>query len=204
MKKPKHHSDVPDIHQVNPLEPFSNEYNKIFKLLKNETVQIETISRISNPILWSKYKSQQIALAKKNGKKPSEKLFFHLTNCTSAQLIQAKGFNVNFSCMRAFGKGINLCQSFNDLLKYNEMFKDNKGRSALIICQVLIGKSHANSSNDQKIIKNTNGSFYTKPQYVHPQKGYDSMYSETPRKEVWIIPSSQRVYPSYVVILKNE
>ena len=106
--------------------------------------------------------------------------------------------------MRAFGKGVNLCHKFNELLKYNGMFKDKKGRSALIIFQVLIRKSHSNASDDQKIIKNSDGSYYTKPQYMFPQKGFDSMYSKAPHKEVWIIPSSQRVYPSYIVILKCE
>lgn len=83
------------------------------------------------------------------------------------------------------------------------MYTDKKNRSAVIITQALIGKAHSNSSDDEVIVKNEDDSYYTKPQYMKPRNGFDSMYSKSPYKEIWVVPSSSRVYPSYLVILKD-
>jgi hypothetical protein len=203
MEKPKYHPEAPRSTKLIKLQNDSLEYKMISKLIEHTDFEIESISRIVSQLQWSKYKNQKLKLQQRIGKKPSEKIFYHLTKCSSAKKIVVNGFNVHNSRLHAFGKGINQCPNFKDVLKYHKMYSDNKNRSALFVTQSLIGKAHSNSSDDQVIVKNTDGSYYTKPQFMVPRKGFDSMYSKSPYKEIWVIPSAQRIYSLYLIILKS-
>lgn len=203
MEKPKKHPELPKSTAFIKLPEGSDEYRDIAKSVKHSDFKIESISRIVSQEQWAKYRSQKSKLHKKIGKKPSERFFYHLTRCSSAKKIAKVGFNIKLSRLCAFGKGINLCTDFKNVLKYQRMYIDSNNRSALILTQGLVGKAHANSSDDNTIIRNNDGSSYTKPQRMLPRKGFDSMYSKSPSREIWIIPSSQRVYPSYLIIIKK-
>ena len=66
----------------------------------------------------------------------------------------------------------------------------------MIISEAIVGKAHKNSSKDDIILYNEDGSYYTKPDYIRPPRGFDCMYSH-PGKKIWVIPSVQRVFPLY-------
>jgi hypothetical protein len=204
MQNSKYHLEKPEIKKLVKLDITSSEFQIVSKTLNDPKIIIESISRIHSPDNWRKYQNQKLRLSHKLSINPSEKIFYHLTKCSSAQNILNNGFNIKFSKLRAFGKGINFCSEFKNIIKYYGMYSDRKERSALIINQVIIGKAHANSSDEQQIMTNPDGSYYTKPQFLSPKKGYDAMYSKTPYKEIWVIPSTERIYPIYLIILKRQ
>ena len=98
--------------------------------------------------------------------------------------------------MRAFGKGVNLATNISHLKHYYSMYKNKNNNVSIIVCQVCVKKSHENESDitEKKFMEKYG---YSKPKYMSPKKGYDSMYSFD--KTIWIIPRSSRVYPSFVI-----
>lgn len=129
------------------------------------------------------------------GIKTQTKYMFHLTDSKSARRIQSEGFQPSKAFYKAFGKGINLCPKIEDVLKYKRMRRSETKRVSILVVKVLIGKSHPNESDDQVIIREKNGANYSKPKYMMPKKGFDSMYSLRPLKQIWIIPNKKRAIP---------
>ena len=98
--------------------------------------------------------------------------------------------------MRAFGKGVNLATNISHLKHYYNIYKNKNNNVSIIVCQVCVKKSHENESNiTAKDFRKEYS--YSKPKYMSPKKGYDSMYGFD--KTIWVIPSSSRVYPSFVI-----
>lgn len=183
-------------------DPFLLPQNVIKQLIQLE-FDISSINYSRPKALVKKFRQQKsLMLNKKN--QPSVKFMFHLTDTYSAQDILKNGFNVSKSYYKAFGKGINLCPKIKDVLKYKRMKRSNTGKVSIIIARVLIGRSHGNSSDDHEMIREPNGASYSKPKYMRPKKGFDSMYSLVPKKQIWIIPSSARVLPIAEVELISE
>lgn len=151
--------------------------------------------------LRSKFELEKKSLIKK-GRQPTVRWMYHLTDSKSAKGILEEGFDPKRSFYKAFGIGINLCPKLKNVLKYRKMRKSKSNKVSVIISKVLIGNAHGNSSDVNNIIKEKNGSSYSKPLYMKPKRGFDSMYSLRPYKEIWIIPSKFRVLPVYEVELR--
>ena len=196
-------------------ECFSNDLYKEFNAIKNisinkiiiesksfKLINIENITEITCQKNWKKYNREFQKLTKKREKKPQHKLMFHITNRFAAREIAKVGFDISKSKLKAFGRGVNLCSELSDVINFHHMHASKLGLSTIIVCQVQIGKSHANKSFDDQIVKLPDGNIYSKPEYYKPKKGFDSMYSESPYKKIWIIPSSARVYPSFLIDIK--
>jgi hypothetical protein len=193
MKFPRHHYVIPSKYSLweEKLETLQ------FSLPKD--LKIHKAVRVENSFLWRRYQRQVQSLRKKNDRKPVEKLMYHLTSVENALEISKHGFKIQKSRMRAFGKGVNLCLSMDDVLGFHKIYRNKKNLYSVIVCQVVYYKAHANSSNDIKIITNADGSYFTAPKFMTPKKNFDSMYSDRPYKKIWIIPSQARVYPSFIL-----
>lgn len=163
----------------------------------NNLREIDSISKVSSPILLKKYEMQQARLGKKNQQTPQQKNLFHITELSIAKKILKEGFRLDFCKNKAFGKGVYFCETARDTLTYSK----NDKLKALLVCKVLIGKAHQNSSDVTKIIKNKDGSIYSKPLYMRPKRGFDSMYSNSKTK-IWVIPASSRIHPQYLILFK--
>ncbi|WP_374079161.1 hypothetical protein [Bdellovibrio bacteriovorus] len=159
--------------------------------------EIDSISKVSSPILLRKYEMQQARLKKKNQQTPQQKTLFHITEFSVAKKILKEGFRINFCKNKAFGKGIYFCETAQDTLTYSK----NDKLKALLVCKVLIGRAHRNSSDVTKTIKNKDGSIYSKPLHMRPKRGFDSMYSNSKTK-IWVIPASSRIRPQYLILFK--
>jgi len=110
---------------------------------------------------------------------------FHLTNLQNAKRILSEGFNPNLAKTGAFGLGINLSTTIEDL----EIYSNNKN-NILLTCLVKYNKKRENFSNV------TNKNFfqkhgYTKPKFIKPPEGYDALFSEN----IYVIPHKEQVYP---------
>lgn len=165
-------------------------------------MKIQGIIQNENPKLWKAYVRAYKNLEKTLRKKPSEKLMFHLTTHKNALKICQQGFDVNKSRMKAFGKGINLCPSLEEVLKFYRIYKNKKDVYSVVVSLVSVGKAHSNSSDDSILVKNKDGSYFTKPKHMQPKAGFDSMYSDKPLKKIWVIPLSARIYPCFVLKIK--
>jgi hypothetical protein len=149
---------------------------------------------IDTKIFRNKFEKEKEKLLDK-GIKPSIKTMYHLTDTKSAKLIIQNGFNPSRSYYKAFGRGVNLCPKLEDVIKYRRMRKSESKKVSIIVAKVLIGKAHGNSSSDETTVREVNGAVYSKPEYMMPKRGFDSMYSLNPLKQIWIIPSGSRVFP---------
>ncbi len=123
---------------------------------------------------------------------------YHITSYENAKLILQNGFDVSKSHRGAFGLGINLSSDINHLRHYYNKDKTNY----IIKCNVKFNKekknyTQQNSKGNMKWVKNNKGvDIYTKPKYTKPPKGYNSLY--VPGPEIYVIPTSQQVYPSLI------
>jgi len=140
-------------------------------------------------LLWNKYKKECNRLHNYKTLR-----LYHLTETSNVKSICKNGFDISLSRMRAFGKGINLANTISHLKHYYNMYKNKNNNVSIIVCEVCVKKSHENESDitADKFIEKYG---YSKPKYMSPKKGYDSMYAGP----IWIIPSSSRVYPSFVI-----
>lgn len=153
--------------------------------------------------MWSEYEKQFLALEKKYGARPKRKMLYHLTSFSRINNIVRTGFNIPKNSKSAFGRGVNLCKNIKYVLKFSCLYSKEK-ETKILVCEVLLGKGHANKSDDNLVMKNKDGSIYSKPDFIMPNKGYDHMFSEQPYKEIWVVPSARRVYPSFILTLKNQ
>jgi hypothetical protein len=186
--KPKFHKKILKKGECT-LDIISVKYKNKFKIPSNFTINKIKENRCYK--LWSKYLK-----ACEQFKLPKILLLYHLTKTSNVESICKNGFNINMSKIRAFGKGVNLASNIMHLKNYYNMHKNKNGSVSIIVCQVCVKNYHENFSDftDKKFIKKFG---YSKPLYITPKKGYDSMYAV--KKNIWIIPSSSRIYPSYVI-----
>ena len=194
---------------------FSNDTYKESSAIRNEKIRTFisssgnlNLENLENILLftfkknWKKYENEFKRLSDKILKNPQHKLMFHITNRKSAREIAKNGFDISKSKLMAFGRGVNLCKDLQGVIKFHPMHASRKGLSTIIVCQVQIGKSHGNRSFDEQVVELPDGNIYSKPEFYKPKIGFDCMYSESPHKEIWIIPSSARVYPSFLIDIK--
>jgi hypothetical protein len=151
--------------------------------------------------LWDKfcYEYKRLEL---RGSKTSRSLMYHLTTESNAKEILRNGFSFKNSKLRAFGKGVNLAPSIEEVVKYKILYPSKRQTYSILVCEVLTGNSHGNHSDDNVVVRTKCGSFYSKPQFMKPKVGYDSMYSLQPLKKIWVIPDPKRVYPSFLMTIK--
>ena len=122
---------------------------------------------------------------------------FHVTTQSAASKIAQEGFCVKLVKNLAFGRGVNLYRKIDSVHEHLGRYDDRR-EIVLLVCQVLVGLAHENSSNLDEIVYR-NGAGFSKPRYYRPRKGFDSMHSDDEEKSIWVIPSKNRVYPSYLV-----
>lgn len=170
--------------------------------LTNLNLNIHQIIKIENSSLLKMYQLGCRKLELKHGSKPIQKWMYHLTTNENAVRISKEGFSIEKAKMKAFGKGINLCTSIQDVVGFHKIYKNKSNIYSILICRVAYLKPHPNSSDASRIITNLDGSFFTSPKYMSPKKGFDCMYSDRPYKKIWVIPSKSRVYPAYILKIK--
>ena len=130
------------------------------------------------------------------------KILYRISSVENALNIVENGFNSKYSKLRAFGKGINLTSTIDDLLYYVNMKKNNNNNFAIIVCKVVISKTHINdpANNNNKIFHNKYG--YSKPTYMGIKKGFNAMHNSY--KIIWVIPSGKRIYPKYIYFINKK
>lgn len=172
------------------------------RLLHRTKIKIQDITTIENKKQWKKYQGEYNKFILKNHKRPFEKLMFHITNLKNAKEISNDGFSIKKSKMKAFGRGVNLCPSLKDVIHFHKIYKNKNDLYSIIVCRVVYFNSHSNSSDDSKVVTNPDGSYFTSPKYMKPKRGFDCMFSKHPYKKIWVIPSSSRVYPAFLINIK--
>lgn len=197
--KPKIHSYAPVKRQCSIDDVDSTEKNKIKKLFMNKNIPIIQIQKVLCYKLWKKYIISKDKLKTKIRKKPKEYIMYHITKNKYAKSIAKNGLDISRSKYRAFGKGVNLSNDITHLKRYKDILGNPKD-ATIIVCQVYIGESHANYSDGGKDKEYHKKYGHSKPKYMSPKKGYDSMYAAN--KTIWIIPSSARVYPLFLIKIK--
>lgn len=86
----------------------------------------QSVIKIQSPLLRQRWQKQNFLLKKKLSRKPSQKILFHLTDLAKAHAIIKKGFRIELSRNRAFGKGMHFCETAQATMKYSR-----KGRLKL-------------------------------------------------------------------------
>lgn len=176
---------------MNDLNILPNAIKKQFIPFSKEVANVFVINSVRH---IKRFKKEKIKFIER-GVRPSVRVMYHLTDTNSAKKIVQNGFNSSLSYYKAFGKGVNLCPNLGDVIKYRRMRASKSGRVSVIVVKVLIGKAHGNSSNDEIMVRESNGASYSKPEFMMPKRGFDCMYSLDPLKQIWIIPSGSRVMP---------
>lgn len=162
-------------------------------------IEILSIKKNINDVLMNRFKraKRRSMIKYKNVK---VRILFHLTNNNSGKLIAQNGFDVSRGKTKAYGKGIYFTDKIIDLKRYLHHIhdKDESGSVTIMVCCVIIGKAHLNYS-DPSDLRYFEKYGYSRPKYMSPRKGYDSMYT---KDGIWIIPVSSRIYPKYLVKIK--
>ena len=127
----------------------------------------------------------------KNYKAENILQMFHLTNLQNAKKILTEGFNPQLSKVGAFGLGINLSTTIEDLEHY---FDENN--NILLTCLVKFNKKKENFSKRNKNYWNKYHS--TKPNFITPPPGFDALFSEN----IYVIPKKEQVYPILISEIK--
>jgi len=109
---------------------------------------------------------------------------FHLTNLQNARKILSNGFNPQLSKRGAFGIGINLSTTIEDLNPYFD-----ETNNILLTCLVKFNKKKENFSRKNKNYWNKFGS--TKPNFITPPPGYDALFNDN----IYVIPNKEQVFP---------
>jgi len=152
-------------------------------IIKNQfgILSISNIKLSKNKTLLKKYKSYDGS---------SEKIMYHITSKENAENILNNGFDISKSKRGAFGIGINLTTDIKHLKHYY-----NSETNYIVYCKVKLNNAMKNTSGPEMIDEWT-----TKPLYDQPPAGYDALY--VPGPEIYVIPSSDQVYPILIAKIK--
>ncbi|XP_061532762.1 protein mono-ADP-ribosyltransferase PARP12 isoform X2 [Phycodurus eques] len=181
---------LPDIgFKMVPL-PKSTEYNRVECLFKATMpkVTIQSIKRIQNPYLWTRFQMQRDQMKKRNGGKAVvEQYLFHGTNDNLIDAICEQNFDWRLSGIHgtAFGKG----SYFAKRASYSNRYSTARGvNKSMFVALVLVGEYTKGSSH------------FTRP----PAKGksttlYDSCVDDETSPNIFVIFDSHQMYPEYLI-----
>ncbi|XP_037111351.1 protein mono-ADP-ribosyltransferase PARP12 isoform X1 [Syngnathus acus] len=181
---------LPDIGYKFVLLPKSTEYNRIETLFKATMPKsrIQSVKRIQNPSLWTRFQLQREQMKKRNGGKPViEEYLFHGTNENLIEAICEQNFDwrMNGSNGTAFGKGSYFAKQASYSNRYATASSSNK---SMFVALVLVGDSIKGSSQ------------YARP----PAKSgsttlYDSCVDDVKNPNIFVIFESHQIYPEYII-----
>jgi hypothetical protein len=149
---------------------------KLINGLLNEGHKILDVRTLENSNLEKRYEQQRAAMKVK-----TQRFMYHTTK-TAGDSIEKHGFRPA-KTIGAFGKGIYLGGNMEQVTLYA-----TRGVNTTFVCRALVGRAHANEP-----VEMTN-SDVTKPLFVKPKEGYDSLYFGKTKK-IAVIPHHMRVLP---------
>ncbi|XP_057691585.1 protein mono-ADP-ribosyltransferase PARP12 isoform X2 [Corythoichthys intestinalis] len=183
-------SMLPDIGYKLVQIPQSPEYNSIESLFKATMPQskIQSIKRIQNPSLWTRYNLKRKELKTRNSGIPAlEQYLFHGTNENITQTICEQNFDwrVNGVHGTAYGKG----SYFAKQASYSNRYVTATGAiKSMFVALVLIGEYTKGHS-----------SYCRPPAKPLTTTLYDSCVDNEAAPNIFVIFDSHQIYPEYII-----
>ncbi|KAK7109795.1 protein mono-ADP-ribosyltransferase PARP14-like isoform X1 [Littorina saxatilis] len=187
-----HDSDEP-VMLVN-LKPSDVEYQRvkqdIMATIANSSINIVSVDRIQNVMLYQQYQAKKTHMDKQNGPGfPNERTLWHGTSPDAIHNINNHGFNRSYCGKNAtaYGKGVYFAtkSSYSTDCRYSP--PDSSGRRFLYQCQVLVGHPTLGSSDMR---------------FLPPRSDHvvcDSATNNLQSPDMYVIFNDTQAYPQYLI-----